>query len=115
MESLQRFKEFNLTEGIGLYLDRRLKWNPYKRLKDINLTEGILYKRYLPTTYYLIRESYLTDSCFKGAATCAPISDSQADASQNGIALGPILWTIYTADFIHPITNIAGWHHDYVL
>lgn len=62
---------------------------------------GLLYKikKFLPHSYYLLLESYLTDRYFQviQEGTCSSIYSIDAGVPQ-GSVLGPTLYQIYTAD-----------------
>lgn len=71
-------------------------------------------KNILPSTYYLILSSYLSERYFSvsyGSAT-SPSYPQLAGVPQGGI-LSPILFIIYTADMpTHPATSLFGFADD---
>lgn len=80
---------------------------------------GLLYKlkRFLPQTLYLVLRSYLTDRFFRvrQGSDYSDFYPLEAGVPQ-GSVLGPILYTIYTADIpTHPDTFIATYADDTVI
>ena len=80
------------------------------------MSPGLLYKlrQFLSPTYFLIIRSYLTERTFKVNHNSAYSSlFSQSAGVPQGNILGPILYTVYTADIpTHPSTVLTTYADD---